>query len=378
MGSLSELVDQKVFLEKMQALHIPHVEITLEKSVKCGVTGTHVKVNVDGEEELEHLHEHHHHDHGHHHHHHTSLQDVRHILEHMDISDSVRYHAQSIYDSIAEAESHAHGLPVDQIHFHEVGTLDAIADVVGNCILMEMIHPDRVMCSTVTLGNGMVHCAHGILPVPAPATAWLVQGMPVRAGKYEGEMLTPTGAAILKHFVQEYGAMPDMVIDKTGYGMGTKDFEILNAVRSFLGESDDDGEIVELVCNLDDQSAEEIGFAVDTLFENGALDVYTTSVYMKKNRPGILFTCMCKMQDVDKMRKLMFTHLTTLGIRENRSVRYSLLRHVEVLETPYGKVRKKVSEGYGVHREKLEYEDLARIAKEKGISIREVKNLIKQ
>ena len=374
MASLSELVDQKVFLEKMQALHIPHVDITLEKKVKCGVTGTHVKVKVEGEEELEHIHDHEHH----HHHHHTSLRDVRHILQHMDISDSVRCHAQSIYDSIAEAESHAHGLPIDQIHFHEVGTLDAIVDVVGNCILMEMIHPDRVMCSAVTLGNGMVHCAHGILPVPAPATAWLIQGMPVQSGKYEGEMLTPTGAAILKHFVQEYGPLPKMVIDKTGYGMGTKDFGILNAVRSFLGESDDDGEIVELVCNLDDQSAEEIGFAVDTLFENGALDVYTTSVHMKKNRPGILFTCMCKMQDVDKMRKLMFTHLTTLGIRENRSVRYSLLRRVEVLETPYGKVRKKVSEGYGVHREKLEYEDLAHIAKEKGISIQEVKKLIKQ
>lgn len=373
MGSLSELVDQKVFLEKMQALHIPHVEITLEKKVKCGVTGTHVKVLVDGEEELEHTH-----DHEQHHHHHTSLQDVRHILQHMDISDDVRNHAQSIYDSIAEAESHAHGLPADQIHFHEVGTLDAIVDVVGNCILMEMIHPDRVMCSTVTLGNGMVHCAHGILPVPAPATAWLIQGMPVQSGKCEGEMLTPTGAAILKHFVQEYGAMPKMVMDKTGYGMGTKDFGVLNAVRSFLGESDDDGEIVELVCNLDDQSAEEIGFAVDTLFENGALDVYTTSVHMKKNRPGILFTCMCKMQDVDKMRKLMFTHLTTLGIRENRSVRYSLHRRMEVLETPYGKIRKKVSEGYGVHREKLEYEDLARIAKENGVSIQEVRNLIKQ
>lgn len=373
MASLSELVDQKVFLEKMQALHIPHVDITLKKKVKCGVTGTHVKVKIEGEEELEHIH-----NHEHHHHHHTSLHDVRHILQHMDISDSVRCHAQSIYDSIAEAESHAHGLPIDQIHFHEVGTLDAIVDVVGNCILMEMIHPDRVMCSAVTLGNGMVHCAHGILPVPAPATAWLVQGMPVQSGKYEGEMLTPTGAAILKHFVQEYGPLPKMVIDKTGYGMGTKDFGVLNAVRSFLGESDDDGEIVELVCNLDDQSAEEIGFAVDTLFENGALDVYTTSVHMKKNRPGILFTCMCKMQDVDKMRKLMFTHLTTLGIRENRSVRYSLHRYVEVLETPYGKVRKKVSEGYGVHREKLEYEDLACIAKEKGISIQEVKNLIKQ
>ena len=377
MSCLSELVDQNEFLQKMQALQIPHAEITLEKREKCGVEGSHIVVKVDGEEEVSHdVHHEHDHEHHHHHHAHTSLHDVEHILSHLNISDKVRKDALEIYVSIAKAESHAHGKPIDQIHFHEVGTIDAIVDVVGNCILMEMIHPDRVICSNVALGNGMVHCAHGILPVPTPATAYLVKDMPVYAGRFDGELLTPTGAAILKHFVQEFSSMPVMKIEKIGYGMGNKDFEAANCVRGFLGESDDDGEVVELICNIDDMSSEEIGYAVDLLFEKGALDVYTTSVHMKKNRPGILFTCMCKLQDVDRLRKVMFQNLTTLGIREYRSVRVALNRHMETLETSYGTVRKKISEGQGVHREKLEYEDLAKIAKENHISIQEAREKI--
>lgn len=383
MGALSELVDQKAFLEKMQSLHIPHVQISLEKSEKCGVKGTHVSVKVDGEEERSHdVHSHeeaHDHDsahHHHHHHHHTSLQDVKHILEHLDVSENVRNHALAVYTEIAQAESHAHGMPVDQIHFHEVGSLDAIADVVGNCILMEMLQVDRVICSDVALGNGMVHCAHGILPVPAPATAWMVKDMPVYAGRFDGELLTPTGAALLKHFVQEFRSMPVLHIEKVGYGMGNKDFEAANCVRAFLGEMEEDGEVVELICNIDDMSSEDIGYAVDTLFEQGALDVYTTPVHMKKNRPGVLFTCMCRLEDVDRLRKVMFENLTTLGIREYRSVRFALDRHMETIETSFGPVRKKVSSGYGVHREKLEYEDLAAIAKERHMSVEEVRSAI--
>ena len=221
----------------------------------------------------------------------------------------------------------------------------------------------------------MVRCAHGILPVPAPATAFLLQGIPFYAGRMQGELCTPTGAALLKHFVDSFEGMPTMITEKIGYGMGKKDFEAANCVRAFLGEAEDDGEVVELVCNIDDLSAENIGYAVDVLFAEGALDVYSTSVHMKKNRPGILFTCMCKSSDKEKMIALIFKHTTTIGIREYTCRRHALKRSFRTLENDLGKVTVKRSEGFGTVREKMEFEDLAKIANEKGMSLEEVKNI---
>ena len=264
-------------------------------------------------------------------------------------------------------------MEISEIHFHEVGTKDAIADVVGVCLLMEMIHPDRILASPVATGSGMVRCAHGILPVPAPATAYLLQGIPSYAGRMEGELLTPTGAALLKHFVTSFENMPVMKTEKIGYGMGKKDFPAANCVRAFLGESTGNGEVVELVCNLDDQTPEEIGFAMELLMKEGALDVYVTDVHMKKNRPGVVFTCMCKAADKEKMLKLMFEHTTTLGIREYTCRRYALDKSIETVATPYGDVRVKTSSGYGVTKAKAEHDDLRRIAEENGISIREAR-----
>ncbi len=414
MAALSELTDQNEFLTKINSMGLEGLDVQAVPSVKCGIHGTHMQVKVNGEEEVSedvhenhHDHEHHHdhdhdhdhhhhehdhdhehehthehthdHDHGHHHHHvHRHMSDIDAIISGLQVSDKVKADAKAVYRLIAEAESHAHDMPVEEIHFHEVGTMDAIADVVGVCMLMEMVGADRIYASPVAVGNGMVRCAHGILPVPAPATAYLLQGVPSYAGNMEGELCTPTGAALLKYFVQSFEKQPVMKTEKIGYGMGYKDFPAANCIRAFLGEADDDGEIVELVCNIDDQTAEEIGFAVDELFAAGALDVYSTPVNMKKNRPGIVFTCMCRADRKETMIGLMFRHLTTLGIREYTCRRHSLQRSVQTVDTEYGPVRIKKSDGFGIHREKLEYEDLAEIARREGTSISAVRDAVKK
>lgn len=383
MAALYELLDDKqAFLDTMRGLGLPGIEISAEPAVKCGITGTHMKVLVHGSEELDalhdHLHEHaHEHSHDHEHHHHTGLHEIEHLLSHLDLPQTVRDDALAVYRRIAEAESKVHGTTVDQIHFHEVGTLDALADVVGVCLLMHLLAPEKVYASSVHVGCGQVKCAHGILPVPAPATALLLAGVPIYGGAIQGELCTPTGAALLTHFVTKFGELPSMQLLKSGYGMGTKDFPAANCVRAMLGEQDaPTEEILELSCNLDDCTGEVIGFAMERLLDAGALDVYWTSVGMKKNRPGILLTCMCRPSDREKMVKLLFKHTTTLGVRESAFRRYTLSRESKTIQTPDGDIRVKVSTGYGVAREKPEFDDLAKIARKTGKSLSELQKNI--
>lgn len=414
-AALLELIpDQEAFIEELNALGIPGVHVQKETSVKCGITGTHISVTVHGEEEEsidihhhhheqehdhDHDHEHHHdhehehdhdHDHEHHHdhdhshdhghHHHSGLHDIEHIVRgHLNLPQKVQDDIMAVYLLIAEAESKAHGKPVTEVHFHEVGTMDAIADITAVCMLMNRIAPDQVVVSPVHVGSGQVQCAHGILPVPAPATAHILQGVPIYGGHIRGELCTPTGAALLKHFATRFGDMPVMTTTAIGYGMGKKDFEAANCVRVLLGETADMGDTVaELSCNVDDMTAEAISFAMEALFTAGALEVYTVPVGMKKSRPGTLLCTMCRVDDKDKMIRLIFKHTTTIGIREQISNRYTLKRRIETAETNYGLVRKKVSRGYGVQREKYEYEDLADIARKKDLSIADVLSEIEE
>lgn len=383
MAALYELLDDKqAFLDTMRGLGLPGIEISAEPAVKCGITGTHMNVLVHGSEELDalhdHLHEHaHEHSHDHEHHHHTGLHEIEHLLSHLDLPQTVQDDALAVYRRIAEAESKVHGTTVDQIHFHEVGTLDALADVVGVCLLMHLLAPEKVYASSVHVGCGQVKCAHGILPVPAPATALLLAGVPIYGGAIQGELCTPTGAALLTHFVTKFGELPSMQLLKSGYGMGTKDFPAANCVRAMLGEQDAPAEeILELSCNLDDCTGEVIGFAMERLLDAGALDVYWTSVGMKKNRPGILLTCMCRPLDREKMVELLFKHTTTLGVRESAFRRYTLSRESKTIQTPDGDIRVKVSTGYGVTREKPEFDDLAKIARKTGKSLSELQRSI--
>ena len=380
LASLAELTgDVKACEDKLNSLGIPDVTYSFEKSVKCGIEGTHAHVAVHGVEEDEHMHDHHDHEHSHEHdhhhehiheheahdhHHHTHMSDIENIIGGLKVSDKVKADALAVYGLIAEAESKAHGKPVTDIHFHEVGTMDAVADIVGVCVLMEMLGAGRVVVSPLATGFGQVRCAHGILPVPAPATASIIEGIPAYGGSVEGELLTPTGAALLKHFADSFGSRPVMTISKTGYGMGKKDFEKANMLRTFIGEEQSDAgdKVIEMSCNVDDMTGEEIGYATGVLMNSGALDVFTTPVYMKKNRPGILITVIVKPEDKEKFAKLIFEHTTTIGIRYTAMDRFRLERREEKVMTKFGEVSVKVSEGFGVTKAKPEYDDIAGIA----------------
>lgn len=388
-GALLELLpDPEAFLAELNDLGIPDVKIEREPSVKCGITGTHISVTVNGEEEESHDHEHHHshehvhdHHHEHHeHHHHTGMHEIEHlVMGHFHLPEKVKKDIMAVYGLIAEAESHAHGVPVTEIHFHEVGTMDAVADITAVCLLMDRLSVDEVIVSPVHVGSGQVKCAHGILPVPAPATAYILKDVPIYGGSVKGELCTPTGAALLKYFATRFGNMPVMKVQAVGYGMGKKDFEAANCVRAMLGETKSGKDIVlELSCNVDDMTAEEIGFAMERLFEDGALEVYTIPIHMKKSRPGTLIRVMCKEQDKEDMIDLIFKYTTTIGIRQAETQRYVLDRKITMVETPCGTVRRKDAAGYGVSRSKYEYDDLADIAREKGLSIKEVRDLIEK
>ena len=439
-AALLELMpDPEAAVAELNGLGIPGVQFSKEAVSKCGIGGTHMTVKVHGEEESEemfhHHHEHHdhsheqehdhesachehhhdhehiheghehHHDHthehthehshehthghthehahehgddGHTHHHHSSLHDIEHIVcGHLNIPAQVKQDVMAVYGLIAEAESHAHGVPVTEIHFHEVGTMDAIADITAVCLLMNKIAPDQVIVSPVHVGSGHVHCAHGILPVPAPATAYILNGVPMYGGAVKGELCTPTGAALLKHFATRFGDMPVMRTETIGYGMGKKDFEQANCIRAMLGETEDAGDsVLQLECNVDDMTAEELGFAMETILEAGALEVYTVAAGMKKSRPGTILCVLCHEDAKETLVRVIFRNTTTIGVREHRCSRYTLKRSFETVQTPYGDVQKKLSSGYGVTREKYEYEDLARIAREQGLSLAEVRKSI--
>ncbi|MBR1822542.1 MAG: nickel pincer cofactor biosynthesis protein LarC [Clostridia bacterium] len=403
MAALSELIDQpEAFIDQMNGLGLPGVRFNIQPAQKCGVTGTHIAVTVDGQEEHSHdLHGHDHdhphdhshdhphdHPHDHDHHEHTSLHtphstlhthshlgDIRAIIGGLPLSERVKADATAVYELIAQAESEVHGQPVEHIHFHEVGTLDAVADVVGVCALMEAIAPDRVIVSPIHVGSGQVRCAHGVLPVPAPATARILAGAPIYGGAIRGELCTPTGAALLKHFAGAFGPMPPMTLRKTGYGMGTKDFEWANCVRVLLGEMADapNDTVAELRCNLDDMTGEEIAFATETLLSAGALDVWTEPIQMKKGRPAALLSCLCPVERESEFAALLMKHTTTLGVRCQTLRRYTLDREAVTLDTPYGPVRGKRSHGYGVERVKPEFDDLAELARREGIALRDIK-----
>lgn len=429
-AALYELLEEDGKKEFCQIMNREELGIRVvpEKMEKCGVQGTYMKVLVDGQEEMEHVHDsghshdhgahshthegeghnhtngecshthereghshihgeneghthehvenHHGHIHTHEHsgHHHASLAEVHAMIEAYPVDTDVQMAAKAVYEQIAAAESHAHGKPVSEIHFHEVGMKDAIADVINVCWIVNRLAVDKIIVSDINVGYGEVHCAHGILPVPAPATAFLLQGAPVYQGEVRGELCTPTGAALLQYIHTAYGRMPVMSIKKTGYGMGRKDFPQANCIRAFLGESAaiaSEG-VVELSCNLDDMSGEEIAFACELLREKDALDVYTESIGMKKNRPGVKLVCMCREKDVDVLLPLILKHTTTWGVRKAEYERYTLDCSIKNAETEYGPVQIKTGEGYGITKWKPEYEDLAEIAKREKIALKEI------
>lgn len=434
-AALAELLPddaRDAFISELNAAGIPGVHVSLDPSVKCGITGTHLTVTVNGTEEKEgghsHSHEHshhdhqhdhshshdHHHDHSHEHSHshdhhhdhsHRSLHDIHHIIDDLKLPEAVRTDILAVYRLIAEAESKAHDKPVSEIHFHEVGTMDAIADIASVCLLLHKLAPDQIIASPIHVGSGQVKCAHGILPVPAPATAYILKDIPIYSGSIQGELCTPTGAALLKHFVTRFDQMPLMTPASTGYGMGTKDFPAANCVRAILGESFAENQaetICELSCNVDDMTGEDIAFAIETFLQNGALDAFTVPCTMKKGRPGVLVTVLCKGPDQKQMTKLILQHTTTLGVRSAEKKRRILSRtesetvipddvlaNVTAPDMPAGSkahelkttggdctIRSKTSTGFGITRNKYEHDDLEKIARTYGLTLAQVRALL--
>ena len=376
--------DRAAMLKRLNGMGIPDVDFRAVPSVKCGITGTHMEVFVNGHDEHDHDkhdHEHDGHDHIHAHAHaHAGMEDIRRMIGALNVPEAVKADALAVYGEIAGAESRVHGVPVAEIHFHEVGSKDAVADVTAVSLLLHELAPDEIVASPVRTGFGQVRCAHGILPVPAPATALLLQGIPTFAGDERGEMCTPTGAALLKHFAARFAPQPMMAVEKTGYGMGRKDFQTANCVRAFFGEQYDakrgsaemkavppeKDEVVKLECNLDDMTPEAVSYAAEALLSFGALDVFTLPAGMKKGRPGILLTCIARKSRAEETAAFILTNTTTLGVREIACRRYTLERSESLTDTSFGPVHVKTSEGYGTVRKKAEYDDLAAIARRTG------------
>lgn len=398
MAALYELLeDRQAFLDAMNALGLPGVRVEAQAAATCGIAGTHMTVAVHGQEETggsvpaeaphPHVHSHgeahghdhdyhHHHDHdhdhphdhgeGHHHHHHATPGHIGELLDGLPLPEEVRRRARRVYDAIARAEAKAHGCPVGDVHFHEVGALDAVADVAGVCYALYLLAPERIVVSPIHVGIGTVRCAHGVMPVPAPATANLLSGVPICGGTIQGELCTPTGAALLTSFADAYGPMPVMVTKAVGVGIGTKQFQQANCVRAFLGETVEEanGEILELVCNVDDMTPEALSFAASRLLEAGALDVYTLPGTMKKGRPGHVLTVLCVPEQEGELARRILAETTTNGLRVRRCGKYFLTPGAGMVQTRWGPVKLKLARGYGITHVKPEFEDAAELARE--------------
>ena len=398
--------DPEMWIAKLNQMGIPDVTYTLIPKEEKGLQGYRVAVTINGIEESEHYkgssHDQHHTDHHHAHHEHgevhwhgkhserhvhseenvhgRGLQGVTDIINSLSISDTCKQNAINIYQLVAQAEAKVHKSTVTQIHFHELGMLDAIADIVAVCVLLEALNFDEIIISPIHVGTGTVHCAHGELPVPAPATMELLAGIPMYADYHiKGELCTPTGAALAKYFGTAFSHMPVMTPTKISYGFGMKQFERPNCIRAFVDMiNDSEDTIIEMSCNLDDMTPEEIGYAVEQLLLSPALDVFTTPIMMKKQRPGTMLIVLCKIDDIDSVRDLIFKHTTSLGIRYHRCKRYILSRSAGDIDWKGNRIAFKISSGFGVKRHKYEYDSLATIAKQNDMSLLDLKRQLRK
>jgi len=357
-GALLGLVtDRAASLARLNAMGIPGVSASANDVSRCGVLGIGVSVTVNGEEEGHgHSHEHHHH----HHHHHASMDEIMSVVESLSASDAVKAHVKSVYASIAEAESKAHGVDVAEVHFHEVGAKDAIFDIAAAAALIEELSPDRILAAVPEVGGGFVRCAHGVLPVPAPATLNILSGIPFSSGAADCELMTPTGAALLRHFASSFGPMPVMTVERTGVGCGGRDIPgRANILRVFMGEDSPaagspNGAVTELKANIDDMTGEELAYACAKIRAAGALDVSTVPLMMKKGRPGQMLVVLCATAAADSIAAAILRETSTFGVRRADMRRYELDRVVE--PGPDG-VRVKRGSGYGTYKSKREFDD---------------------
>jgi pyridinium-3,5-bisthiocarboxylic acid mononucleotide nickel chelatase len=366
LGAMIDLgIDRSFLINELNKLNLKGWELIVQKDQRHGITGTKVTVR---QTRHEHVHRH--------------LSDIEQIIHDSALDTRTKELSMKIFMKIAVAEASVHGIPIDQVHFHEVGAVDSIIDVVGAAICFNALKVDGVHVSTVELGSGFVKCDHGKLPVPAPATAEIIKGIPVKKGGVDFEATTPTGAAILSALGTDFGPNLQFKIEKTAYGIGQKDpHDVPNLVRVFLGETVANAEsghnALLLECNIDDMNPEFFDFISERLFKEGASDVFLSNIIMKKGRPGIVLNVICETESADTVKNIIFRETTSLGIRTFPFRKDTLVRKLESLQTVYGEVKIKRSFYKDLEVScKPEYEDCRRIAAEKGIPLKEVYNNI--
>ena len=368
--NLGAMVDLGVPPDHLEAelgkLKLDGYSLRISKGEKNGISGTKVDVEL---KEAKHSH-----------HHRRGFNDIKNLIENSELDKKIKEYSIRIFRKLAEAEAKIHNKTIEEIHFHEVGAVDSIVDIVGAAICFHYLKPDKIMASSVEVGGGFVKCEHGIFPVPAPATAELLAGTPIKSGAVNTETTTPTGAAILAAFVDEFTDTYRFQIDKTGYGLGTKQFEIPNVLRVFLAHEEKKHHSIPKIhnatiieCNIDDMNPEIYGYVMDLLFENGAHDVFITPIIMKKSRPGSKLSVLCSIDNEELLTDILLTHTTSLGIRMYEVKKTLLERETYRLKTKYGEVTIKTAIYKGEKlKSKPEYEECIRIAREQGIPVHKV------
>lgn len=369
LGALIEIIgDESYLINELKKLNVSGYRIEISKKMKNGITATYVDVILE--------HHHHYDEHEHHHHHeHRNLNDVNKIIDESSLDERVKNLAKKIFIRVANAESKVHNKPLEEVHFHEVGAIDSIVDIVGTAILINKIDPDKVISSVVNDGYGFIQCAHGKMAVPVPATSEIFTdaGVKFKQIDIDTELVTPTGAAIITELSDEFKVMPEMEVKKIGWGAGYKDIEIPNVLKVYYGEfKGKDNTVCVMETNIDDSSGEILGYTSERLFNQGALDVFFTPIFMKKNRPAYRLTVVCKKGDMEKLQNIIFKETTTIGIRYRFEERKVLERKETEINTKYGKLKVKEVTNNGEKYVYPEFESMKKLAKENNISLKEL------
>jgi pyridinium-3,5-bisthiocarboxylic acid mononucleotide nickel chelatase len=363
-------VEPRALIAQLELLGVSGWQVDFEKVDRSGISATHARVQTA------------------HKHAHRHLTDILKIIYDSRLTDGVKDRAARIFSLLAEAEARVHDQPIEKIHFHEVGALDAIIDVCGAAIGFELLGIEQFLCSPLRVGTGMTEMAHGRFPIPPPAVAELLNGKPIYAGDIAGEFVTPTGAAIISAVCQSFGPVPPMKIEATGYGAGTRDHDKFpNALRIFVGETEDASELADetllmIETNIDDMSPQVVGYVMDRAFELGALDCYLTHTQMKKNRPGLLLSVLCRLDEREKFLQMIFAETTTIGARSYQVLRRALARETVRVETQFGAIDVKVaylndSANNGAVNAMPEFEQCRTAAKRAGVPLREVQDAVR-
>lgn len=376
LGALTEIIgDEKYLINELKKLNIDGYKIEISKKDSYGITGTYVNVIVDGKDEyghINHIHEEEHH----HNHEHRNINDVNNIIDNSNLDKNTKDLAKRIFLKVAKAESKVHNKPIEEVHFHEVGAIDSIIDIVGTAILINKINPDKIISSTVNEGHGFINCAHGKMSVPVPATSEIFASENVKFKQIDvdTELVTPTGAAIISTLAEKYDHMPEIKLEKVGFGAGSKDIGYSNLLKIYFGEVlEEKSDVYVIETNIDDSNGEELGYCMEKLFANNASDVFYTPIFMKKNRPAYKLEIICKKEYLNDLLEIVFKETTTIGARFYKVNRVELKREKVEIETKYGIIEgKKVITSKGETYIYPEYESIKKIAEKNNIPLKEL------